>query len=79
MMTISEDDYQRHLEATQEMSVAELGDFVRGTLGVAPPDYEPGWYVRVDFVDTAAGPTERFTWQRTLRQVIAPKDVNPNV
>ncbi|WP_158630343.1 hypothetical protein [Glycomyces terrestris] len=76
-MAISEDEYQRRLEATEEMSVAELGDYVRGTLGIAPPDDEPGWYVRVDFVDSPAGRAERFTWQRTIRHVIEPGDISP--
>lgn len=76
-MAISEDDYQRRLAATEEMSVAELGDYVREILGIAPPDDEPGWYVRVDFVDTPTGRAERFTWQRTIRHVIEAEDVSP--
>lgn len=72
---ISEDEYTRHLDITDGMSVAELGKYVRDVLGCPPPDNEPGWSIRVDFVDTPAGSTERFTWQRTLRKVVNPGDI----
>lgn len=72
---ISEDDYTRHLEVTDGMSVAELGEYVRNVLGCPPPDDKPGWSVRVDYVDTPAGSAERFTWQRTLRHIVDPEDI----
>jgi len=74
-MAISESEYTQRLAATEEMSVEELGSYVRDVLGVPPPDEEPGWHVRVEYTDTPAGLAERFTWQRTLYKVIEPGEV----
>ena len=75
-MPISESEYAERLAATEEMSVEELGAYVRDVLRVPPPDDEPGWHVRVEYVDGPGSPVERFTWQRTLYKIIAPEDLD---
>lgn len=74
-MPISESEYAERLAATEEMSVEELGIYVREVLQVPPPDDESGWHVRVEYVDAPNGPAERFTWQRTLYKIIEPTEV----
>lgn len=74
-MPISESEYAERLASTEEMSVEELSVYVREVLHVPPPDNEPGWHVRVEYVDAPSGPAERFTWQRTLYKTIEPEEV----
>ena len=69
---MNREQYAAAVAKLETASVEEAAEYVK-SLGITPPDDEPGWYIIVDYPPNYGGEA-RLVWTRTLYKVIEPWD-----